>query len=109
MAIENEIHPIQVNILFVLLFRTRARFTELNNLKVPSDQFNFHIKKLIEATLIEKTDQFYNLTPKGKEFANRFDTENLVPERQAKVSALICCIRIVGGKTYYLMQKRLKE
>ena len=109
MAIENEMHPIQVNILLVLLFRTKARFSKLNSLKVPSDQFNFHLKKLIEATLIEKSGNSYHLTPSGKEFANRFDTQNLVPERQAKVGVLVCCIKNEKGTYRYLVQKRLKQ
>ncbi|KKQ51930.1 hypothetical protein A2865_00795 [Candidatus Woesebacteria bacterium RIFCSPHIGHO2_01_FULL_39_17] len=109
MAIENEMHPIQVNILLVLLFRTKARFSELNTLKVPSDQFNFHLKKLVEAALIEKSGNLYRLMPKGKEFANRFDTQNLVPERQAKVAVLICCVKKEKTVNKYLVQKRLKQ
>ena len=59
MALINEIHPIQANILLSLLFKTKVRFTELNSLKVPSDQFNFHLKRLLETSLIEKTNSHY--------------------------------------------------
>lgn len=109
MAIENEIHPIQVNILLVLLFRTKARFSRLNTLKAPSDQFNFHLKELVKATLIEKSGNLYQLTIKGKEFANRFDTQKLIPERQAKVAVLVCCVKKEGNTFKYLVQKRLKQ
>lgn len=103
---ELKIHPIQANILKILLFEPKARFSKLNVLKLPTDHFNFHIKRLIELSLIEKIDKNnYSLTIEGKEFANRFDTENIVIERQAKIGVLIVAVK--GEK--YLVQQRLKQ
>jgi ADP-ribose pyrophosphatase YjhB (NUDIX family) len=105
-----EIHPIQSEILLVLLFKPNARFRDLNTTNVSSDHFTFHVKRLEYLSLIEKTDKgFYKLTPKGKEFANRFDTDSVILERQAKISILVSCSKKIKGKTHYLMQKRLKE
>jgi len=110
MATELEVHPIQANILLVLLFKPNSRFKELNTTNVSSDHFNFHVRRLEQLDLIEKTDKgFYKLTPKGKEFANRFDTDSVILEKQAKVSALVSCTKKIKGKRYFLMQKRLKE
>lgn len=110
MATSLEIHPIQSAILITLLFKPDARFSQLNKLGVPSDQFNFHLKTLINNNLIKKTEEgHYQLTTSGKEFANRFDTDQKVIERQAKIGVLICCTRKKNGQTEFLLQQRLKQ
>jgi 8-oxo-dGTP pyrophosphatase MutT (NUDIX family) len=109
MAIENEIHPIQINILLFLLFHPMGRYGQLNVLKVPSDQFNFHLKKLQEVELVRKKEGAYQLTAKGKEFANRFDTDKGAVERQAKVAVVVIGTKLVNNKIYFLMQQRLKQ
>lgn len=103
-----EIHPIQGQILKKLLFSTEVRFSEMNAEKIPTDQFNFHLKSLIDSGLVEKNGM-YKLTDKGKEFANRFDTDKMVLERQAKPTVVIGCRRIKNGKKQYLIHKRQKN
>jgi len=109
MGIEIELHPIQKEILLVLLFSPEVSFSKLNRNKVSTDQFNFHLKRLLISDLVEKADRSYVLTQKGKEFANRLDTESQVFEKQAKLSVLLCCIDKTNGVTKYLIQQRLKE
>jgi len=107
---ELEIHPIQTGILLVLLFKPKAKYSELNTTGMSTDHFNFHVKRLLKLKLINKTKNGkYTLTKKGKEFANRFDTESVVLEKQAKIGVLVIGIKKVKGKTYFLMQKRLKQ
>ena len=105
-----QIHPVQANILVVLLFKSKAKFSQLNVLKIPNDHFTFHLKRLIKSSLAKKTkDGRYQLTKKGKEFANRFDTENIEIERQAKVGILVVCVKKEKRRYKYLIQQRLKE
>ena len=106
-----EIHPAQAFILRELLFKREARFAELNILKLSTDHFTFHIKSLVDAGLIEKTEKGYRLTTVGKEFANRFDTDpkNVAIEKQAKIGVLVCGIKKEGKALKYLVQQRLKE
>jgi 8-oxo-dGTP pyrophosphatase MutT (NUDIX family) len=104
-----EIHEIQADILLTLLFKPGLRFSRLNNLSVSSDQFNFHLKTLVTRGFVEKTSDGYRLTNEGKEFANRFDTDQKHIEKQAKLSVLVCCVKTVHGKKYRLMQERHKE
>lgn len=105
-----EIHPIQSQIITILLFKPEARFSELNKTKLPTDQINFHIKALLDSKLLEKgKNGKYILTSSGKEFANRFDTEKSVVEKQAKVSVVIVSSKKVNGITKYLLQQRLKQ
>ena len=112
MTQKTDIHPLQADILKVLLFTPEARFSDLNVSRISTDHFTFHVKKLTELKLIEKTEEnSYRLTIIGKEFANRFDvdTENVVLERQAKIGVLIGCVRGEGKDREYLIQQRLKQ
>ncbi len=112
MSIMKEVHPVQASILRVLMFKPEARFSDLNTENISSDHFTFHVKKLLEMELIEKTDAgLYRLTRSGKEFTNRFDTDvkQIVLERQAKIGVSIVCTRERNGKTEYLIQQRLKQ
>lgn len=110
MATEIEIHPIQIKILRVLLFKKEAKFSELNLSKITNDHFSFHVKKLLELELIEKLiNGKYTLTKKGKEFANRLDTERKQIERQGKVAICILCVKYDKGETKYLVSQRLKQ
>jgi 8-oxo-dGTP pyrophosphatase MutT (NUDIX family) len=105
-----EIHPIQARILRTMLFREKSRFADLNTLKLPTDHFNFHLKQLLVLGLVGKSpDNKYCLTTKGKEFANRLDTDKIVLERQAKVAVVVCAIRQRGKIRQYLVQQRLKQ
>ena len=101
-----------MEILRVLMFRPEARFADLNVPEYSNDHFTFHIKRLIELGLVEKNEnRKYQLTIKGKEFANRFDVENseIELEKQAKIGVLVVCVRNEGNKKEYLIQKRLKQ
>lgn len=110
MATEIKVHPAQAKILLKLLFTKEATFTKLlKGTGLTSDHFSFHINKLTELTLVKKSINQYQLTPKGKEFVNRFDTQKKVLERQAKIGVLVVCIRKNGETTEYLMQRRLKQ
>ena len=111
MASEIDLHPVQSNILLVLLFKPEAKFVELNKLKVSNDHFTFHLKRLIDMGFIQKKpNSKYILTTKGKEFSNRFDTENVTVERQAKTAVLIVGVRKNNkGEPEYLVQQRLKQ
>lgn len=108
MSVDKLLHKAHVAIIHELLFRPDARFAELQKAsKLSSDHFNFYLKQLIEDGLIAKNKAgAYHLTPKGKEFANRFDTEARTVERQPKV-AVCLMVRRDDGKC--LVQQRLKQ
>ncbi len=110
MTTEIKVHSIQAQILTKLLFHPSARFAELNEQKLDTDHFNFHLQSLVKAELVEKdTSGKYKLTTEGKEFANRFDTEEKQIEKQPKVSVLIVATRQSKGKEQLLIQQRLKN
>lgn len=108
MSIDKQLHPAHVAILRVLLFRPDARFAELQKAsELSSDHFNFYLKQLLDEKFVAKNDKgAYHLTQKGKEFANRFDTDERKVERQPKV-AVCLMIRRDDGKQ--VVQQRLKQ
>ena len=109
---KKEIHEAQAKILKNLLFREKARFSELNTEGLSTDHFAFHLKQLIENGVIEKgEDGYYCFTPEGKEYANRFDvdSERIRIEKQAKLGVLIVASKEENGNRFLLMQERLKH
>ena len=107
-TIDKQLHPAHVAILRVLLFRPEARFAELQKeAGLSSDHFNFYLQQLLNEDFIQKSDAgAYRLTFKGKEFANRFDTDARVVERQPKVAV---CLLVYNDKGEKLAQQRLKQ
>jgi ADP-ribose pyrophosphatase YjhB (NUDIX family) len=101
-------HPIQRGILNKLLFSPRLNFASLKPLEMEGSQFTFHLNKLLESNLIEKSDEGkYFLTGKGKNIANIYDPESQLPNKQAKHSAVFCATR--NNKQEILIYRRLKE
>lgn len=111
MSHEVKIHDAQTAILRELLFHPHANFAQLQKgTGMSSDHFNFHIQKLVELELVEKIKRgTYTLTPKGKEHANKLDTDNNTIERQPKVAVILAIEREQQGKKQYLFQERLKQ
>jgi ADP-ribose pyrophosphatase YjhB (NUDIX family) len=111
MSYEPKAHPAQVLILRHLLFTPQAGFAELQKAtELTSDHFSFHIKKLIEEEYIEKLEKHYKLSGKGKEYANRLDTDENEIERQPKVSVAVTVERTgEDGKREFLFQQRKKN
>ncbi len=106
---EADAHIAQMAILRKLLIDRTAAFAELARATgLTGDHVNFHIKKLITAGMIEHvTKEYgkYRLTRKGKEYANRMDTDELVIEKQPKLVVDIGVER--DGK--FIFQERRKQ
>lgn len=106
-----ELHAIQIQILNKLLFKPSQRYVDLRPSEdIENNKLNFHLKQLQELGLIQKIDDVYSLTAKGKEFAGRIDTDKLKVHKQAKISVSVCCIREDSkGQREYLIYTRLKQ
>lgn len=100
-------HHAQLTILRELLFHPEAHFGELNKTGLTNDHFTFHLKRLIDKGLIEKTDEVYKLTPMGLEIAGRLDVKNLEFIKQPKVGVSICVTRNNGREL--LLGRRRKD
>lgn len=108
MKVHDKMHKAQVAILHALLFRPAASFAQLQKASgLSSDHFSFHLKQMLEQEVVHKNKQgHYELTVQGKEYANRFDTDQRVVERQPKVCVLLLIEREDGR---LLCQQRLKQ
>jgi len=111
MSYEPNTHSAQAAILRHLLFTPHAGFAELQKATdLTSDHFNFHIKKLVDEGYVEKGEKHYKLTHKGKEYANRMDTDENEIEKQPKVSVAITLERRNDkGEREFLFQQRKKN
>lgn len=111
MSLEVKIHDAQMVILRELLFHPSAGFAELQkNTHLTSDHFNFHINRLVELGLVEKIARgHYSLSSKGKEYANRLDTDDNTIERQPKSAVILAIEREGESGKEYLFQERLKN
>ena len=111
MSLEVKIHDAQTVILRELLFHPSAGFAELQkSTGLTSDHFNFHIARLVELGLVEKVSRgHYSLSSRGKEYANRLDTDDNTIERQPKTAVILAIEREGENGTEYLFQERLKN
>ncbi len=111
MSLEVKIHAAQTSILRELLFLPHAGYSELQKpTGLSSDHFSFHIARLVDYGLVEKVSRGkYRLSPKGKEYANKLDTDSKTIERQPKVAVLLAIEREFRGQRQLLFQERLKN
>lgn len=112
MSHEVKLHEAQTAILRELLFIPQAGFAQLQKqTKLTSDHFTFHINRLMELGFITRTGHgVYGLSAKGKEYANRLDTDERTVERQGKIAVLIVPVRTgQDGARAYMVQRRLKH
>lgn len=108
MSYEPDPHAVQMKVLRYLLLSPQGTFANLRkDADMQSDQFTFHLKKLVKAGYITKSDNgAYELTRAGKEYANRMDTDENVIEKQPKISVVLV---VENDKGDHLQQQRLKH
>jgi ADP-ribose pyrophosphatase YjhB (NUDIX family) len=110
MSHEVKIHEAQTKILRELLFLPATNFAGLQRVSgLEPDHAKFHIKRLVELGYVDKQGAKYLLSIKGKEYANKLDTDAGVIERQPKVAVMLVVERLIDNKKHYLVQQRLKH
>lgn len=101
----------QINILRNLAFKEKARFAEINSEKLPNDQFNYHLKKLVDDKYLNKDlENYYSLTTLGKQVISHYDVFSLKYEKQSKIHLVpVCFQENKNGEIEYLIHKRKKH
>jgi len=79
------------------------------NKEMENNKFDFHLKKLIQMKFIRKNSDKYFLTSKGKDYANRIDSDKKRLSLQAKITSWICAVKTNGDDKEYLIYTRLKN
>ncbi|HLD03743.1 MAG TPA: NUDIX domain-containing protein [Candidatus Dojkabacteria bacterium] len=103
------LHPYQLTILEKMMYNPKLKFSNLQIKGLTSKHFNYHLKKLVENDLLEKSRYGYVLTKFGKDYVSKLDESNMQQEIQPKVSVALYITRIVAGKREYLVTRRLKQ
>lgn len=105
-----KLHHTQIGILSKLLFGKKMRYSDLKpNAKMENNTFQFHLNKIIQEGLVQKDDDGYALTLKGKKLATHIDTDKtrLVPT--VKISVHLYCLRGQGKAEELLFYTRKKH
>lgn len=107
-----KLHYFQKELLKKLTLSAKGlRFNELLIEGLESEHMNYHLQKLIEFKLVQKQEQYYQLTDEGKDYSNQLDDNVDVVEKQPKTSVLLVVVRYNEEKKEeeYLVNKRLRQ
>ena len=99
-------HEVQRSVLRRLSARNGLRFSEIKPRGVESNRFMYHLKALIDASLVRKNGLLYKLTAKGKGYIDRLSDVDFKERIQPKIVTLIVC---KNEKGQYLLYKRGKQ
>lgn len=99
-------HHIQREILRSLLLVPEARFKDLKPDGLESNIFMYHLKTLIKDGLVEKVENGYALTAKGKQFVDRSNLVSLKIRVQPKTITILAIQNKVGKQ---LILERLHQ
>jgi ADP-ribose pyrophosphatase YjhB (NUDIX family) len=101
-------HPTQIRVLRTLVFEESLSYSELNRIAEPemsSDNFNFHLKKLISQGIISKEDSHYFIADKGLEYASRIDLQETLVFQQPKVAIALGIFKDESENEFLLNQR----
>lgn len=108
-----ELHRVQAIVLYGLRHTETARFSDLmRRTDLTSDEFKFHVKKLVRLGYLEKTPAgHYTLTVLGKEFSNNLDDAKRTVQKQPKLSVLLIVPKLCdeAEPQQYLFQQRKRN
>lgn len=104
-----DINNIQAGIISRLFLHESLRFSEINDADVPSDQFSYHLRRLIKYNLVEK-DQAgrYRLSVAGRSQAILMDSQTHQFIEQGFVAVRVVLSKIEDDQIKYLVQKRAR-
>jgi ADP-ribose pyrophosphatase YjhB (NUDIX family) len=96
-------------ILKTLMHFPGSNYSDLWDKEIPSNKFNYYLKKLENDNIIEKNEGKYYLTLKGKEFVTTICGETGKKEERPIVALLLVLRKKVNRKSKYILYKRMKE
>lgn len=104
-------HRAQVKTLDYLRRHKQGRFSRLaDKADMTSDSYKFHLRRLAALGYVSKTeDGIYELTPTGKSYANRLNTETGLAKLDPKASMLLIITAVRDDVVYYLVQRRARQ
>jgi len=88
-----------------LIHHPEAKFSELLDKSMPSNKFTYHLNEMIKEGLIEKVNDGYSLTTKGKNLESDIDGATGKKRQKPFVALLL----VVKADDKFLLYHRLKE
>lgn len=99
-------HPIERDILTYLTTHERARFSDMRPSKVDTNLFTYHLKLLVKAGYIVKSDEGYVLSEVGMDYVDRLNPDPLLLRSQPR---MVVKLLIQDGYGKVLLQKRTAQ
>ncbi len=99
-------HHIQRHIVGHLMTHEYARFRDMRPIRTDTNLFSYHLKLLLKAGFVIKTDQGYCLGQKGMQHVDRVQQNKMLPRTQPKI---ITMLLVQDGYGKVLVQKRTKQ
>jgi ADP-ribose pyrophosphatase YjhB (NUDIX family) len=99
-------HHIQKYIIGVLIHQKYARFRDLRPPKTDTNLFSYHLKALVRAQWVNKTDAGYTLSRAGLAYVDRVSLAKLTVRSQPKIMSMLLIQNSDGD---ILLQKRTKQ
>lgn len=99
-------HHIERSIIAYLMTNEYARFSSMRPKNVDTNLFSYHLKLLLKAGYVTKTDQGYTLSDKGLIYVDRVSADKMKLRTQPKI---ITMLLVQDGYGKVLLQKRTKQ
>jgi len=80
------VHSIQAFILAQLAAHPSRRYSDMKPISMEPAKFMYHLNLLIKDEMVIKDNKLYSLTPKGKQFVDRFDLNELRPYSYPRIT-----------------------
>ena len=106
-----QLHEIQLAILLKLIYSPWMKYMELlPYTDLPTNQFSFHLNKLLQLGYIEKMDDLYALTISGKVYANMINKHTCQMHTTVMLAVLVVCTKTLeNGQLSFLIYTRKKH
>lgn len=99
-------HEIQARILKRLTLAEKLRYSDIKPPQVGGNHFAYHLKKVMDAGLVEKTGVFYKLTVKGARMSDRMSLKTFRKRIQPKIVTMIVCRNERGEILLYKINRQ---
>lgn len=84
------IHPIQHHIISVLMQTDAARFSDMRPDDVDTNLYSYHLKKLLESTLVVKNERQYMLSALGLRYGDRLThAQHVLEQSHAQIMFVV--------------------
>lgn len=88
------------------MYKEFARFRDLRPPHTDTNLFSYHLKALIKAGFVQKTDDGYRLSQRGLAYVDRVSTEKMAIRTQPKIITMLVVQNSDGD---VLLQRRTKQ